>query len=472
MLRSLIQTLSKSVVSITLFFFFCLVGVTLFLVSFYFESLSKKFLFEKFIKLERFWETIQVSMKDTIEVYFNRMIMSKKTIELMKRASSKNEDEKRLARAELYTHIFPVYDNLKKKHDIRQVHFFTPDSRSFLRMHSPHEYGDDLSKIRPTVVYVNVHRKAVYGFDPGYYLSGFRYVFPLFDEEGNYLGGVEISKSFHALRAKLVDLFQEFDFKLLFRQDVILSRVAPHRLSFYQPSPFGNIWLEEDPLGELSDSPSLSNPTLQAVYNELPNTTYIWEKLNSPKGGVFQFQFKDKYYVVLVLKIYDIDGKEVAALLGIGNSKLLEELENVKSSVEEIALALSLLCSVFLYLILVYAKRTAIERQKVRRLLDDAHSSAVFVDRNGRIVDFNRRFLSVFNYREEEIVQQDLHDLLHGHLKPKEECAIYKAVIEGRELTINETVFTSLGEELKVEVTVLPIVVKGSNQGSLVILKS
>lgn len=471
MFSSLLKFLAKRPIVITVLFFSVLATLSVSIVFVFFESLSKNYINEKFVQTERFWESLMISQRGTIEIYFNFLINTKKTKELMKKALSSNEEEKKLVRTELFTHIFPLYNNLRKHGNIRQVHFFTPDNRSFLRMHAPHEYGDDLSKARPTVVYVNIHRKPVLGFDPGYYLSGFRYVFPLFDDEGNHLGGVEISKPFHALRADLIEVNSEFEYKLLIKQEVVLSRVAPHRLSIYQPSPFGNVWLEEDPLGELADSPPLSNPTLQAVYYELPKNSKVWEKLSSPKGGVTTIDYRDKDYIVAVIKIYDIDGKEVAALLGVGHSKFLKDIEEIKVIMTNVALLLSILASVLLYLALYSSKRTFIEREKVKKLIENSQRAGVILDRNGRIIYANRRFQTLFGYREVEILRHDFHDLLYGHAVAREDCPVYNATINGKELTAVEKVYASNGEEFNAEITILPLFVEGKNFGSMVLLR-
>lgn len=471
MFLSLLKVLSKKPVITSSILFLIVTSLTIFVALSCFEKISKDYINEKFSQTERLWETLMLSQKDDMEIYFNFLLNSNKTKEFMKKAFSPNEEEKKAARTELFAYIFPLYDNLRKHGGVRQIHFFTSDSKSFLRMHAPHEYGDDLSKSRPTVVYVNTHKKSILGFDPGYYLSGFRYVFPLFDEDGNHLGGVEISKPFFTFRRALIDVNPEFDYKLLIKQDIVQSRVAPHRLSIYQPSAFGNSWLEEDPFGELADSPPILNPTLQKVYFALPQNSQVWERLNSPKGGVTTFNYRGRFYLVEVIKIYDIDGKEVAAVLGIGHSKFLDDLEEVKFIAINVILLLSILASAILFLTLYTANRTFVEREKVEKLIENSQRAGVILDKNGKITYSNRRFQTLFGYREDEILRHDFHDLLHGHAVAREDCPVYNAIVKGEEVTVIEKVYSSTGEELTVEITVLPFFGQGKNLGSMVLLR-
>ena len=116
-------------------------------------------------------------------------------IGMFKNAYNSNEEEQAKIRQKLYKHLFADYERLRKLVSLRQLHFHLPDNRSFLRMHRPSKFGDDLTQIRPTVAYVNKNKKSIDGFETGRVLDGFRFVYPLFDAEKNYLGSVEVSFS-------------------------------------------------------------------------------------------------------------------------------------------------------------------------------------------------------------------------------------------------------------------------------------
>ena len=61
----------------------------------------------------------------------------------------------------------PGFRQLKSLHGVVQMQFHTAPATSFLRLHKLDKFGDDLSKIRKTVVEVNVSGKSVVGLEYG-----------------------------------------------------------------------------------------------------------------------------------------------------------------------------------------------------------------------------------------------------------------------------------------------------------------
>ena len=80
-----------------------------------------------------------------------------------------------------------------RKFNVKQLHFHLVNNESFLRMHSPDKYGDNLSDIRPTIKYVNQYKMPIDGFENGKMFNGFRYVYPVFNKQNKHIGSVEIS---------------------------------------------------------------------------------------------------------------------------------------------------------------------------------------------------------------------------------------------------------------------------------------
>jgi len=105
-----------------------------------------------------------------------------------------NSAELDKTRGELLSLISPTYSRLLRHH-VSQLHFHLPDNKSFLRLHKPDTYGDDLTSFRETVRTVNATRHAIQGFEQGRYMTGFRTVFPLF-HHGVHVGSVELGAAF------------------------------------------------------------------------------------------------------------------------------------------------------------------------------------------------------------------------------------------------------------------------------------
>lgn|GEM_PF-1600435 len=78
-----------------------------------------------------------------------------------------------------------------KEYGIDQFHFHLPDYTSFLRLHKPEQFGDDLSKTRPMVPDA-INKKAVtMGLEKGAGGMGFRYITPVYKNE-QFIGTVEL----------------------------------------------------------------------------------------------------------------------------------------------------------------------------------------------------------------------------------------------------------------------------------------
>lgn len=98
-------------------------------------------------------------------------------------------------RERLKSLLLPVFATLKAGHDMRQFQFHTPPATSFLRVHKPEKYGDDLSSFRHTVTATNQSQQPVMGLEKGVAGIGIRGVVPV-HFQAQHLGSVEFGLSF------------------------------------------------------------------------------------------------------------------------------------------------------------------------------------------------------------------------------------------------------------------------------------
>ncbi|TYC54081.1 HAMP domain-containing protein [Rhodobacterales bacterium] len=90
----------------------------------------------------------------------------------------------------------PTFAALKSTYDIRQFQFHLPPAESFLRVHKPEKFGDDLSSFRHTVVATNTEKKPIFGLEKGVAGLGNRGIAPI-SHDGKHIGSVEFGLSFH-----------------------------------------------------------------------------------------------------------------------------------------------------------------------------------------------------------------------------------------------------------------------------------
>mgnify|MGYP001809876937 CR=1 FL=1 len=98
-------------------------------------------------------------------------------------------------RAWLQDQLLPAYKILAQDYGIVQFQFHTPPATSFLRLHKPEKYGDDLSGFRHSVVATNTRLKPQRGLEVGVADLGARGMVPVF-EQGRPVGSVEFGMSF------------------------------------------------------------------------------------------------------------------------------------------------------------------------------------------------------------------------------------------------------------------------------------
>jgi diguanylate cyclase (GGDEF)-like protein len=136
-------------------------------------------------------------------------------------------------RSDLRAYMEPQYERMRS-FNFRQVHFHTADSISFLRMHSPVVFGDDLSSVRHTVRIANQTRSPVSAFEEGRIFNGYRFVFPL-ENDGEHVGTVEISYAMTPFLAAL-SAVTDAQFVFVMSREVVERTVFDFAQSNYIPS--------------------------------------------------------------------------------------------------------------------------------------------------------------------------------------------------------------------------------------------
>ncbi len=91
--------------------------------------------------------------------------------------------------------FLPGFKPMVKDYGVEQFQFHTPPATSWLRLHKPEKFGDDLSSFRFTVTNTNKTQKPTRGLEGGVAGLGTRGMVPVF-HEGKHLGSVEFGMTF------------------------------------------------------------------------------------------------------------------------------------------------------------------------------------------------------------------------------------------------------------------------------------
>lgn len=117
-------------------------------------------------------------------------------------------------REKLKEMFIPVFRVLKEEGWVAQFQFHTPPATSFLRVHKPEKFGDDLSSFRFTVVKCNTEKVPVSGLEKGVAGFGIRGIVPVF-YQGKHIGSVEFGISFNDFFLEKLKSFYNSDFKVV-----------------------------------------------------------------------------------------------------------------------------------------------------------------------------------------------------------------------------------------------------------------
>jgi len=128
-----------------------------------------------------------------------------KVIELFSKASkTNNKEELDKYREELYSITKCKYDNIKQR-GVSNLHFVFKNNITFLRLHKPNQFDDNLTTIRPDIAYVNKNKKTIKGFSAGKTNHAFRNIFPIYNKQKEYIGAIDISYPSELFQNTLLD---------------------------------------------------------------------------------------------------------------------------------------------------------------------------------------------------------------------------------------------------------------------------
>ena len=160
------------------------------------------------------YKYFKIMSKDIYSMYQDNHIV----VDIIAQASDADTVKKDELRKELYLKLKKRYKRLRNM-GVMQLHFHMSDNSSFLRMHKPERFGDDLSKSRESIVLTNKTKTAHEGFEVGKIAHGFRFVYPLFNGK-KHIGSMEVSFSSDKLISSVLDNFMVDSHFLVSKEEI------------------------------------------------------------------------------------------------------------------------------------------------------------------------------------------------------------------------------------------------------------
>lgn len=381
--------------------FFIFFGVYLVLMGGYcifskitYEHAREEFLKEHEASVEREYKTSLEYFHANAKTLFEVVINKPQVLELIHQAYDKDSDVKNSARFALYKLLQKDYEFYRQK-NLRRLHFHLRNNESFLRFHRPEMFGDDLSKVRKSVAYVNKTRSEIAGYEEGKIYNGFRYLFPLERVLPNgmkeHLGSVEASFSSYAI---LQHFLQKKDTKvgfLISKEDADAKNYKEEQQRHYQESGLERFYYEHT-------IQSLLEEKLQHVDAALlrSNAQRIEEEI--AKKEVFSLVIEGSNTIVTILPIKNLLCEEVAALLVVQNQE-----RDFHALYNDFMLIL-FSGFVIITLIMLYVYKEFSSKRKFEYLLTktrnifDFQKEIVLITNGVEAIDANKQLLNFFGF--------------------------------------------------------------------------
>jgi len=167
-------------------------------------------------------------------------LQGKKAVE--KEGGGPGSREASIARNALYKKVGPNWKKVQKNFNARQLHFHLgPGSTSFLRVHRPEKFGDNMDNVRYTIVDTNKEKKPRSGFETGRVYSGLRGVVPVsaWDPETGdavHVGALEVGTSYQTV-LNIMDQANNIGAGVLLRNEHVKRNMWPEFVKNRFPNP-------------------------------------------------------------------------------------------------------------------------------------------------------------------------------------------------------------------------------------------
>jgi methyl-accepting chemotaxis protein len=181
MLRNFLpQTVKVKLLTAIGLSFFLLISATVILTA---SEKRQTFLMAEELRLEAKFNGVLKVLEDKAQAATAMALVVASMPDVQKTFGEQNREK-------LSALTLPFFKKEKERLSLAQFQFHLPPATSFLRLHKPAKFGDDLSSIRQTVIEVNRNKTIVSGIEKGRAGLGIRGVVPVYNNN-SHIGSVE-----------------------------------------------------------------------------------------------------------------------------------------------------------------------------------------------------------------------------------------------------------------------------------------
>ena len=134
--------------------------------------------------LETHFNILNLSQKERAQAISQSILENTDLVKFLSESYTATKQQNQINRDILYNQLKEKYKIIKEQ-GVLQIQFVNKNNISFLRVHKPTKFDDDLTDVREDYEIVNKTLKSISVFTQGRTAHGFRNVFPIFDKNNN-----------------------------------------------------------------------------------------------------------------------------------------------------------------------------------------------------------------------------------------------------------------------------------------------
>lgn len=348
----------------------------------------------------------------------------------------RERNRKKLYQSALWFHL-----KLKNDHTYySNMHFHLPSGHSFLRMHKPKEFGDDLRTLRPIIMQVHKRKEAVFGYEVGKHGLFYRVAKPVFYKD-EYLGALELGIKAEEVASKIewvldvkvarviADELLNDNFRAYCKDEIIAQGYS---INPFHNASFFNGLIPQINLANISEFGESISPSNIYVFDSGKLKNYqnrtiahflIGQDMADIMNDYKDFSISSVYLtIILVVIAYVILQFSFGAYINhiIQLNKTLEA--RVKKRTRDLEQASDQL-------------RTA--NAELYQIFNTAADGMRVIDRNFKIIRVNDTFANIMGREKKELEYQICHKDFQGEFCHSDQCTLTR-ILNGEEyLEIN-----------------------------------
>lgn len=376
---------------------------------------------------------------------------NERTVPLLVRAAKVVEPELAKIRNKVYEELKSRYEILYRE-NLNIIHLHFPDGITFLRLHNPQIYGDNLMFVRKTIRVINEQKKPFEVLEQGRHYLSYRFFYPFF-KKNTHIMNIEIGVNFVSMYDELQRYLPGY-YKSVVLAEVAKPTIYEDKLKNYKVFDINPAYIYE--LNDSTKTGNINEDTAREILSSLKASLLM--HMSKEQSFTLPSFYKGNSYVISFISLKDVSGMHIAYLIGISQDDSLNKL--FVSIVRNTAVI-----SIFVIaLVFVYYKKiqNSIKIDELNKLYINSLEA---IPEPFYLIDAETMQILLANKKGhlglKDIKGLKCYELTHKRDKPCDDinhpCAL-KIVKEAKKPVVLEHIhFDEQGQEINVELKCIPL---------------